>query len=91
MPCVHRYWVKGAVHFDPGYVLGDPQWDELVTAIRNDKRVILTSDMERPAPEKKSGVAFDRTGYIAVFEVGDVEANDEGLRFVLKKRLKELK
>ena len=89
-PCVHRHWVKGTRHVDPGYVEGEGQWPALVEAIRMKQRVILTKDDPIPAPDKKSGLAFNRTGYIALFEVGALEADEDSLRFDLTGRVCDL-
>ncbi|WP_439468764.1 hypothetical protein [Blastomonas fulva] len=75
---------------DPGYIQGDPQWEEFVAAIKNGGRVILTKGHWSDAPENKSGEAVARTGYIAVFEVEDVVTDTESLRFSLGKRLIDL-
>ncbi len=90
LPCCHAHWVKGTHHNDPGYIAGVKQWDELLAAIAANKKVILTKDGPKPDPDKKSGMAFDRIGYIAIFEVANVEADTIGLRFDLTNRLSDL-
>ena len=90
LPCVHKHWVHGTRHSDPGYLADDPKWIEFVDAIIMSKRVILTNDVASVAPDKKSGISFERDGYIAVFEVSDVVADEDGLHFNLVKRLQEL-
>jgi hypothetical protein len=90
LPCVHAHWVKGTRHSDPGFLEGEGQWPALTSAIRDGKRVILTKDEPLDAPGKKSGVAFNRTGYIAVFEIDNVETNDAGLHFDLVRRVEDL-
>lgn len=90
LPCCHAHWVKGTHHNDPGYIQGVKQWDELLQAINENRKVILTKDETKPDPDKKSGMAFDRTGYIAIFEVTNIEADTDGLRFDLTKRLSDL-
>jgi hypothetical protein len=81
LPCVHEYWwVKG----DPSrryndHMLKQSQHNsDFVAKIREKGRVILTTDKPNsvtiPAP-------FERTGYVAVWTVEDVEFDENGLRF----------
>jgi hypothetical protein len=91
LPCVHKHWVRGRVHVDPNFDPSDPKFIELVDAIEREKRVVLTNDNAIVSPEKKSGIGFERTGYIAVFEVDDVTTGPEGLRFELRNRICELR
>lgn len=90
LPCVHRHWITGTRHSDPGYVEGEGQWPAFLDAIKSKQRVVLTNDDPISAPEKKSGLAFNRTGYIAVFKVGNIEADEIGLRFDLVERVCDL-
>jgi hypothetical protein len=91
LPCVHKHWVTGTTHVDPNYDGSDPKFIELVEAIRRGKRVILTNDIAITNAEKKSGIGFERTGYIAIFDVDDLSTGPEGLRFELRKRVCDLK
>jgi len=50
----------------------------------------LTNDDPVPRSDKKSGFVFNRTGYIAIFEVENVEADADGLRFDLARRVCDL-
>jgi hypothetical protein len=90
LPCVHKHWVSGSVHLDPGYDPDNPKFVELVGAIRNLGKVVLTKDAVEPSSVNKGGFAFQRTGYIAVFEVGDVVTDENGLKFDLRNRVCEL-
>ncbi len=72
-------------YLDLGAVLGDRKWDEYIAAIRKGGLVILTSDKREDDVQP-----FQRTGYIAVFEVSDVEAGQHGLSFRFTKRMREL-
>ncbi len=90
LPCVHKHWVNGTHHSDPGYIEGEGKWPDFVAAIRDGRKIILTKDEPIPVPEKKSGVAFNRTGYIAVFMVDNIESNENGLEFDLVERVAEL-
>jgi hypothetical protein len=89
-PCVHQHWLRGTTHLDPNYDPDDPKFVELVTEISRLKRVILTRDNVFESP-KKSGIGFERTGYIAVFDVSDVTADSDGLRFDLVNRVCEVR
>jgi len=91
LPCVHKHWVRGSTHVDPNYDADDPKFVELVEEISRLKRVILTKDNVVENPAKKSGIGFERTGYIAVFDVGDVSVGPKGLQFDLLNRVCELK
>ena len=88
LPCVHKEWFKrGAPHFyysDKGYKSGNRQWDELVEGIREKKRVILTKDRWN---ENKT--AFERTGYVAIYDIDNIALTDSELRFDFIKRLAE--
>lgn len=90
IPCVHLHWVQRLRHVDPGYIEGESPWPEFVQAIRDCGKVILTKDDAIAAPEKKSGFSFNRTGYIAVYSVANIEANEQGLSFDLTGRLCDL-
>lgn len=86
LPCVHQFWIKGLRYDDPHVVRGDPVWERLIDAIQTKRRVILTNDW----PLTPDGRGFARTGYIAVFEVEEVEVDGTHLRFALKRRIKDL-
>ena len=90
LPCVHKHWIKFTHHCDPGYVEGERQWDELFAAIMEGKKIIVTKDDVESRPDRKSGAGFTRTGYVAVFAVDNVTADESGLRFDLKNRLCDL-
>ncbi|WP_457155373.1 hypothetical protein [Mesorhizobium sp. P5_C1] len=91
LACAHKYWLKGRTYHDPfeRHKGKDNQSriDEAVNAIKDTKKVVLTSDKATVDP---NGIvtAFERTGYIAVFEVADISYSvDDGLRFRLAERL----
>jgi hypothetical protein len=90
LPCVHAHWVSGKVHLDPNYDPADPKFLELAESIEAGQKVILTRDTVVENDHKRSGIGFVRTGYIAVFRVEDVIANDNGLRFELTERMCDL-
>ncbi|TPI49936.1 hypothetical protein FJW05_02395 [Mesorhizobium sp. B2-9-1] len=93
LPCVHKYWVKGLLHHDRfqrhGYA-NSLQILELVQAVRNGQRVILTDD--KPLFDAAGNlIGFERKGYIAVYAVDDVTYSpEEGLKFQLVERIRNL-
>ena len=93
LPCVHKYWVKGLLHHDRfqrhGYA-NSSQILELVDAVQNVKRVILTED--KPNFDAAGNlIGFDRKGYVAIYAVDDVTYTpDEGLKFRLVERIRNL-
>src|SRR5437773_819622 len=82
LPCVHQYWWSGARSYNDPYARPEDQkFQELVAAIKLKQRVILTTDT---TPD--NGHLFERTGYVAVYEVANVEFDENGLRFDFKSR-----
>jgi hypothetical protein len=92
LPCVHmHWWIKGSKKFaDPGYLAGEGQWPALVSAIEQFGKVIVTKDDPLSVPENKSGLGFKRAGYLAVFTVANIEADEASLRFDLTGRVCDL-
>lgn len=88
LPCVHDHWWKGTSYDDPG-IKPSSKASELVDAIREKKRVILTKDKAIPS-DNDEAMGFDRKGYIAIFSVDLIEFDDAGLRFKFVKRLEDL-
>ena len=85
-PCVHEHWFRKGIYHDPNAYRETPKkWDELIDAIKEQKCVVLTSD--KVIDERTS---FQRTGYIALFEVDDVSLDGFDLKFRMIKRLAEL-
>lgn len=87
LPCVHKHWMVGLTHNDPQVKPGDPQSDQLVAAIVQARRVILTNDNPHVA---ERGTGFTRTGYVAEYGVDEIEFDSAGLRFRFVSRLREL-
>lgn len=94
LPCVHKHWLKGMEHHDPfrrHEGQDTAKIDELVAAIRERGKVILTDD-EPTFDTTGEVIGFKRTRYIGVFQVSDVRYDEQdGLRFRLSKRLFDLK
>lgn len=89
--CAHKQWLKKTAYHDPFErhkgKNNQARIDEAVNAIKATKKVVLTADK---ATLDSNGVvtSFERTGYIAVFEVDDISYSvEDGLRFRLAKRL----
>src|ERR1700730_9351791 len=89
LPCVHKYWWENRTYNDKKLRSG-PKATELVEAIKELKRVILTDDITTFEEDEEGSVRFVRTGYIAVWAVDDIEFDANGLRFKFKKRLAHL-
>lgn len=88
LPCVHSYyWQSPARYHDPD-LQDTPKAVELVKAIQEKRRVILTKD--NPVFDDFDRVTFQRTAYVAVFSVGGVEFDSSGLRFTFLKRVEDL-
>jgi hypothetical protein len=85
LPCVHHYWIKGTHHCAPRVSQNSKKDVELVRAIRANHKVIVTTD--RVIDE---GLGFERTGYVAVFAVENVNWKGGELSFDLKERLVDL-
>jgi len=66
-------------------MLGEAKWDEFIAALKREKRAVLTRD--EVSQDEKS---FQRTGYIALFEIDHIEVTTAGLEFEFTKRLAEL-
>jgi hypothetical protein len=86
LPCVHEYWwVKGDPlrRYNDPLLTPSPRHNEFVAHIKERRKVILTSDKpystDNPIP-------FERTGYIAIWTVEDVEFDENGLRFRFAER-----
>jgi hypothetical protein len=64
-------------------VSADPKWQPFIAAIEAGGRVILTDD--KPMPD--GSPTGDRAGYIALFQVTNVELRGAELHFDFVKRL----
>lgn len=90
LPCVHEFWwVKGdaARRYDDRLLKTTNQAIELVDAIKEKKKVVLTSDKPNSA---SNPIPFTRTGYISVWTVSDVEFDQYGLRFKFVEKVCDL-
>ena len=85
LPCVHAFWYKAPQYDDPHAVSGERKWEELVAAIRDKGRVILTND-----DAIDGGFGFNRSSYIAEFSISDLEFEHGHLKFRMVKRLRDL-
>jgi hypothetical protein len=90
IPCGHKHWTRntrGSMVYDDPYFSPETEakWEPFVAALKAGKRVILTNDNV-----SDEGHAFERTGYIALYAIDNVEIVGENLRFRFIKRLAEL-
>jgi hypothetical protein len=84
LPCVHKYWADHWPNYlDPGVTPGARKADEYIAAIKSGKRVILCDDNVSSDESE-----FKRAGYIAMYEVDNVEADERGMRFTFVRRLR---
>jgi hypothetical protein len=88
LPCVHEHWKEGQRYSDPGCVPSEGKWPRFISAIENGKKVLLTRSRVTKAPSRKSGVSLAREGYLGVYAVSDVVADDQSLRFAFGNRIK---
>ena len=88
LPCDHKYWWPSGDQYNDTGLKPNAQADELVAAIRSLKKVILTSDT--PVRATDGTLAFERTGYIAIYAVEDIEYDGSGLRLRFVSRLEGL-
>ena len=85
-PCLHKHWVNpGGSYLDRGLEAQKPKWQKYISALKAQKKAILTDDTV------VEGEAFKRSNYIALYEIDNVETTDAGLALNLVKRLEELK
>ncbi len=89
LPCVHEHWIDGQSYNDPGCIPDEGKWPKFIEAIKNGKQVIVTRSKVTGAPQNKSGVSMDRQDYLSIWEVSNVQADDESLRFDFRRKLKD--
>ena len=94
LPCVHKYWwekgrYKGRYN-DKDLRRDNPKADNFVATISSAKRVILTTGNPKFDLDGIV-VGFERTGYIAVWNVDDIEFDQSGLRFIFVEKVCDLK
>ncbi len=71
LPCVHKHVFRNGRYEAPRAWQSDPKHVELVEGIRRLRRVILSDDKVIG-----DGEGFERTGYIAIWEVDDVSMGE---------------
>jgi hypothetical protein len=88
LPCVHSGWLgKRGLYHDPNAAPGTPKFDEHLAAIQNGKRVILTKSV---MADPVGGFGFERSEYVAIFAVDEVNVSGSDLTFRLGARSTEL-
>ena len=90
LACVHQhYWrngPSGPYYDDPwatnqGYAIRDSaKFSKHIALIRSKGRVILTTDKIDESKQRAEGF-FQRTGYVAVYDIADFVLDDRGMRF----------
>lgn len=90
VPCVHKHWThtaRGSMTYDDPHYLPetDAKWGPFLGTLKALKRAILTSD-----DVFDDGHRFERTGYIALYEIDHVEIIGSHLRFQFVRRLANL-
>jgi hypothetical protein len=97
LPCVQECWVNrsanggGMRYEEPHYFNDEKQWQAYVQALRDKQKVILTRGKLHDSSSTRSGIVFERTGYIAVFRIDKIETEGTFLRFDFSERLQDLK
>lgn len=87
LPCVFKeYWTHGNQYHDPYFY--DPSKSrnrEYVDAIKNGKRVLVTSNVL--IGRRYDGAnKWKRGPYVETFEIDNVSSSEDGLRFTFVKR-----
>lgn len=87
IPCVHEYWTHSIggklIYDDPNYNVAEAnKWSDLLVGLRTKRLAILTEDQT-----KDGGKNFERTGYIGLFTIGDIDTSGGSLRFQFLKRV----
>jgi hypothetical protein len=75
-------------YHDPGLAYGSPLYGPLIEVIGHGRQVILTKD---EVAGSGSGMSFKRNGYIALYRVDNVKAEDGVLSFDFVERLEDFK
>ena len=87
-PCVWDFWAvtkNGKLYYNDTGIYNAPKVDHYVEALRNKKTAILR--------KRKLGddAIWESAGYIAMYEIDEIEYDQEGLRFRFVNRIQELK
>jgi hypothetical protein len=86
LPCVHEHWArKWPDYNDPGIKPGGRKENEYIDAIKNGTVILTTDDVVSQEPFR-----FSRTGYVAIYTVEDVTADDSGISFRFVSRTNNL-
>jgi len=91
-PCVHNFWVNYPVnrhepmmYDDPGCNPDRPKWRKFIALLQTTQRAVLSQDKVTG-----KGVAFQRTGYLALYEIENLEFGLGFLRFRFSSTIAEL-
>ena len=80
LPCVHERWFssRDGFYYDPFARPGEPEWDELITALREKRRAVMT---------RGDATDAEPTRYLGVYAIDAIEVTESDLRFRVTKRL----
>jgi hypothetical protein len=87
LPCIHRRFTRGLNYNDPELTeyWHLAKWAPYWELLRTTKRAVLTISKVDPDVPRAQGQS-QRIGYVDVFDIEDVEADEQGLRFRLVNR-----
>ena len=95
LACVHQHFWRsgpsGPCYDDPwaSDLRKSPKFTKHVELIRSKGRVILTTDKIDESKNRGEGF-FERTGYIAVYNIDGLVLDDEGMRFRFADRIAQM-
>lgn len=78
-PCVHRCWTKGnwPRYLDPG-MDDNPKWGPYVESLKLGHAILTEDELD------EAGNPINRTGYVGLYRVENVEVRDKELHFEFK-------
>ena len=92
LACVHKHYLQNT-DYEDFWTLDLrqlPKFAEHIDLIRERNRVILTTDDVDPSKLPGRGF-FKRTGYVAVYAIGDFVLDETSMRFRLVQRIANAK
>jgi len=80
LPCVHERWfsTRDGTYHDPFARPGEPEWAELIAALREKRRAVVT---------RGNGTDAEPTRYLAVYAIDGINVTKSDLRFRVVQRL----
>ena len=82
LPCVHRCWTKGTWprYVDPG-LTGSPKWEPFIEALKRGLAILTEDELDA------AGMPVNRSGYVGLYRIENVEVCGNELRFDFTERL----